>query len=510
MPAPRFTTYDGYIKLPSGQRMDVSLEFFKAQEKKEWRKVKAYLKVFLNKDEFLTFSYDQVKYNFETGLLNLESEEKSVTLSNLSYMDHDEIGMLTGEASIDFGSVRGEIKLQTRDPEQQDIRLKSDFSISGEFEGICDGVKKKLQIQTARSFQKENIETTNPLSNFLISGVIGTDDEGAERVESFISEAYYDPFRSAVSLKLNKNGAISSLNCIPEMRLNKILGLNCDNLCNFKRKANIASPALLNAETAIFKKDDAKLISEQTPASELSGSYKGIIALKNSLNLPLEFKIVAKRYATNAMVITKNYLSGNLEFLTAENKKLSYKIKERPFLDSSSVVNKNQNVLLLETHNKIEIVVSKWTESGISGDIYHADYGFLGTFQAKKAMLENSAVLENPQAISYTPSIDGTFKNEMWTLSLESSEIEQSHSTSIYSPLHIKGILKTKDNSLKLIIVDGSYDFALNVVYLKTEDGRLIKGFIQGNDIEIILPSKPMRRTKYLNSSTSRFSMRRN
>lgn len=510
MPAPKITTYDGYIKLNDGKRIDVSLELFKAQEEKDWRKLKAFLKVYLNKDEFLVYEYDQVKYNFETGLISLESNDKAITLSNLSYMDHDDMGMLSGEASMDFGSVRGEIKLETRDEELTDIKLKSDFSVSGEYEGLCSEKKKNLQINTIRGFRNESIENNNPLANFIFNGAVGANDGVSVKVESSIKEGYYDPFKLSLSLKLETNGAISSLNCTPTFKANKIVGLDCNNSCKFQRKTG---NTFLDQESffdVTFRQDNTKTISELDNSSALHGNYNGLLKMKNSKLVPLSLKIVAKKYATNSMVLTKNHISGVVQLILPNNKSLTYKIAERQFLDSSSVVNKNQNVLLLETHNKLELVVSRWSEKTIKGSIYHQDYGFLGIFQADKNNSNFTSVLNDSSQTNMIKGIDGKFSNESWTLNLESSEQEEESISSVYSPLHIKGTLKANDGSLTLNIIDGSYDFGINILHLKTEDGRILKGHVGTNEIEIILSSKPVRRTKYLEMGSSKLRLIRN
>lgn len=510
MTAPKITTYDGHIKLRDGKRIDVSLELFKAQEGKEWRKLKAFLKVFLNKDEFLVYEYEQVKYNFETGLMSLESEDKSITLSNLSYMDHDDMGMISGEASIDFGSVNGEIKLESRDPEMRDIKLRSDFSIGGEYEGVCEGKKKLLQLNTVRSFSNEAVTNNNPLANFIFTGTVGAVDTSGAKVESSVKEGYYDPFKQSVALKLETNGAVSSLNCSPTFKSNKVTGLDCNNSCAFQKRASNIFPEEFNITNSSFIGDNQKVISEMDDSKVLQGTYSGLIRLKNTSHIPLRLKIVSKRYATNAMVITKNHVSGVAEVVFPGEKNLTFKIAERQFLDSSSKINQNRNVLLLETHSKLKLVVSRWSERSILGDVYHADYGHMGDFQVVKGNSDFLSVLADRSTANLLNGIDGKFVNDAWTLSLESSDQEEGTSTSVYSPLHIKGSLRANDGSLTLNVVDGTYDFGVGSVYLKTEDGRIIKGQVKKDELEIILPSKPVRRTKYLDLTTSKIRLIRN
>ncbi len=55
--------------------------------------------------------------------------------------------------------------------------------------------------------------------------------------------------------------------------------------------------------------------------------------------------------------------------------------------------------------------------------------------------------------------------------------------------------------------MDGTYDFGVGTLYLKTEDGRIIKGFLKKGEIELVLPSKPLRRTKYLELTASKLKL---
>jgi hypothetical protein len=300
------------------------------------------------------------------------------------------------------------------------------------------------------------------------------------------------------------------MNCTPTFRANKIIGLDCANSCKFQKKAGNAFVDETPRPVAEFKTDAVKVISELDNSSTLNGNYNGLLQLKNGTHVPLSLKVVAKRYATNSIVITKNYISGIVELVLPQNKRLTYKINERQFLDSSSAINKGKNVLLLETHSKLELVVSRWSEASVKGEVYHHDYGYLGGFQANKNNENFLSVLSDPTQANITKGVDGKFSNNEWTLNLVSSEQEQESNPSVYSPLHIKGSLKTADGSLTINIVDGTFDFAINVIYLKAEDGRILKGQIRQGEIELILPSKPVRRTKYLEQESSKLKLTRN
>lgn len=508
MPAPKITTYDGYIKLANGIRLDTTLELFKAQEDKEWRKLKAFLKVYLNKDEFLTFEYDQIKYNFETGLMSLENENKSITLSNLEYMDHDDMGMLSGEASIDFGAVRGEIKLETRDPELSNIRLKNNMSISGEYVGTCSEKQTFLQIMTAREFKNEDIDNNNPLLNFNFSGSTGSLVANQKQVDGFIKEAFYDPFKGDLNLKIDYAGVIKPLNCRAIRQSNRLTGLDCGE-CKLKVAANNESSLESNISTRpLFLKDNSPKVTEMSEAKAISGDYYGgLILSANSQVLPMSIKVIAKRYALNSMVITKNFISGVAD-LHLGKERLSFKLKERQFLDSSSVVNEGRNVLLLESTGKLSVVINSWNHNSITGIAYHESYGTLGNFVVRK----NSNSLPFAEKLNSTqmlPLADGIYAGNGWELSLVSTSYEDGNSTNLYSPLHLKGTLRKESNGPLLNIVNGTYDLVHSIAYLETDDGRILKMYLNHKEAEIVLPSKPLRRSKYLSLLESRIILKR-
>jgi len=58
--------------------------------------------------------------------------------------------------------------------------------------------------------------------------------------------------------------------------------------------------------------------------------------------------------------------------------------------------------------------------------------------------------------------------------------------------------------------VSGSYDYALGTFYLKSDDDRIFKGSVNGENIELYLVSRPTRRASYLNLNNSKLQLKRN
>lgn len=510
MGAPKITTYDGQIKLSNGTRLDMTLELYKAQEDREWRKAKAFIKLYLNKDEFMVFHYDQVKYNFETGIMSIESDDRSVTLSNLMYMDNGDSGTLSGEASVDFGSQSGTVSLDTRDPEMTEMRLKSDLSITGEYESTCNNKKQNLQLLSARSMIDIDSDSNNPLASFAIAGTLGTQETMGMQVSSSVKEGFYNPFKGTLRLQLETAGNRSTFTCDTTLKGNKITDLKCANGCVYTKKMNQVSPANSPAIRPSFIKDETSIVTELSEEKDLAGTFKGALRLaRNNEVIPVALKIVAKKYATNSMVITRNQISGTVELALSDKSPMSFKLKERVFLDSSSVVNNMKNLLLFETTKKLSLIVTRWSKVMIYGEIYHTDFGFLGDFAAKRDLKSLSEVISNVGDISLVQKVDGTYSNSDWKLELSSAEIEDGEGPGIYSPLHLKGKLTSSSGAMTVNIVSGSYDYALKVFYLKTDDDRLFKGFLIGNDLELVLMSRPVRRSNYLNLMNSKIQLKR-
>ncbi len=514
MNAPKMTTYDGQIKLTNGKRLDMTLELYKAQEGKEWRKAMAFIKLYLNKDEFMVFHYDQVKYNFETGVMSIESDNRSVTLSNLTYMEMDHGGMLSGDASVDFGAFKGEVSLEERDPEVREMRLKSDLSVSGEFESTCNDKQQNLQLIIARSLNTMERDSNNPLASFGMYGTLGAAEKMGMQVTSSITEGFYNPFDGSLRLQLDTAGNKTSLNCEVISKSNKVVDLKCSNSCQYSRKTTIASPVQAVGEEVEFIKDDSKIVNELTESREVGGNFKGALKLrKNNLLIPMDLKIISKRYATNSMVITKNMLSGVVELGISSKASLSYKLKERSFLDSSSVVNSGKNLLMFETTKKLSLIITKWTGTMIFGEAYHDDFGLLGDFATKRDAKALTDVLLNKytakEKFSLINKIEGQFTNSDWSLELSALEIEDGEGPGIFSPLHLKGRLVNKSGALVINFTTGSYDYVLGTFYLKSDDDRIFKGSINQDTIDFYLVSKPVRRSNYLNLISSKIQLMR-
>ena len=511
MNAPKMTTYDGQIKLSNGTRLEMSLELYKAQEGKEWRKAMAFIKLYLNKDEFMVFHYDQVKYNFETGIMSIESDDRSVTLSNLTYMEMDDGGMLSGDASVDFGAFKGEVSLNARDPELREMRLRNDLSLSGEYEASCNNKKENLQLITARSLVGIDGDTNNPLASFGIYGTLGTVERMGVQVNSSVTEGFYNPFKGSLRLQTDTAGNRSSLVCDTLLKVNKVTGLKCDNGCEYVRKSTISSGIVPVEDAPEFIKDNSSVINELTDSIDVGGDFKGALKLSKSNSLiPMNLKIVSKRYATNSMVITKNMISGVVELDVSDKGSMSYKLKERSFLDSSSVINDGKNLLLLETTKKLSLIVTKWSTGMIYGEAYHEDFGLLGEFATKRNAKSFKEVLVQKETAKVLSKLDGSFSNNDWKLELSAVEIEDGEGPGIFSPLHLKGRLVSKSGAMTVNFITGSYDYVLGTFYLKSDDDRILKGTINGDKVELYLISKPVRRSSYMNLSTSKIQLMRN
>lgn len=508
--APKITIYDGQLKLSNGTRFDITLELYKAQENKEWRKARAFVKVYFNKDEFIVFTYDQVKYNFETGKMSLESDQKSLSLTNLSYMDHGQMGMLNGEATIDFGAISGTVSLQTRDNGSTDINLRNELGLTGEYEANCKGKTQYLQLISARSLNARENEDFNPMGGFGLYGTIGTKEVFGNQVSSSITEGFYNPFRGNLRLTLDTAGSQSTLICESTVKNNKLSELNCDNGCQYLKKASPVLAYSSKSVAPLFVKDDTPKITELTEDKVLTGLYKGALVLaRNNEVLPLNLKIVAKRYATNAMILTKNYISGSADLFTGGTIPMSFKLKDRIFLDSSSKINQGKNLLMLESSAGLSLVINRWTKRSISGDAYHVEYGYLGSFMVLKNLNQLKDVLTNLEDIKFVSQLDGTYSGSDWKLELFSAEVEDGKGPGFYSPLHIKGRLINKSGAMSINFVSGSYDFPLGTFYLKTDDNRIFKGSVSDDDLELLLISKPIRRSNYLQMMNTTIQMKR-
>lgn len=510
MSAPKITTYDGSLKLSNGTRFDITLELYKAQEDKEWRKAKAFLKLFLNRDEFVVFHYNQVKFNFETSLMSLEGDEKALTLSNLMFMENDDMGMLTGDASVDFGALSGEVSLTIRDNEMTEMRLKNELSVSGEYEATCNSKKQSLQLISARSMNNTEAQGNNPLASFALFGTLGSEERIGIQVSSAITEGLYNPFKQSLRLQLNTAGNRSTLLCDTIIKGNKITDLKCNNGCQYSKKSSIVTSNPRPAVKPVFVSDEAPIITQLTEDKDISGIFGGALRLaRNNEVVPMNLKIVAKRYATNSMVITQNHISGTVELMLSERMPMTFKLKERTFLDSASVVNKGKNLLEFLTTEKLSLVITRWSKDTIFGEAYHEDFGYLGDFITKRGLKAFSEIIRNIEDVRTVAKLDGEFSDGNWILQINSAEVEEGTGPGIYSPLHLKGRLVHSSGAMTVNFVSGSYDFALGTLYLRTDDDRIFKGSISGNDLELLLVSRTERRSSYLNLATSKLKMKR-
>ncbi|MBF0297849.1 MAG: multicopper oxidase domain-containing protein [Oligoflexia bacterium] len=536
--APRPGLYKGQIQLENGRILQANLDLFKIQIDKKWRRLSAFLKIFLGGEgsaEYLVFNYMDLKYHFENKVLSVQRGDKGVSLFDIKFMEHDKEYMLTGKIRSDYSGITGTINMhleRTSDDgpvdghsvhhssnghislstENTENRKNTENSLAGEYEGSCkseEKTKRLLQIETLRGLSDSNKEG-NPFFPYLITGRLGklspsdtrtgndVKEENDFRVETIIHAGSYDIFEGNLQLQIDPFQQKDSLKCKLGKLINGGTELKCDD-CTFvkvKSPFNFISTNEISTNEISTNKPQQNWESLVLPKSpkvnqftllpNYSGSYFGLLYHEKrgiyqkvmlEVNVILS-SIMSMQIPTPSISATLNLYFGDVKSGN-KDKLISYKFPLRPFLDSSSLTNTNgRNQLGLIGENAF-FVVEKWEENSIEGYFFHNDFGRVGKIQLIKGK-------EFPKIPSHWPLISegtGNFSFAEHTLSLDFLPTENLDFTdgNPFTPLTIKGRYFYKNGVSSFPIERGSYDFFTGNLSLLLEGSRVISGKYSDN-----------------------------
>lgn len=186
--APLVGRYVGEIEMNDTGRVILAyMDIIKIQKMKKkpedkiWRKFQITLKTFLggfDSPEYLTETYEIMNYSFETGTINIENENKSFELQNLTVAKSEEEVTILGSVISGYNGEKGEFEfyllkdgLDPIDPFDVADYLPP---ITGEYSGVCEGGAAKLQIESHRGLNGENVRDISPMGAYSITGRLAT------------------------------------------------------------------------------------------------------------------------------------------------------------------------------------------------------------------------------------------------------------------------------------------------------------------------------------------------
>ena len=505
---PKPGIYEGKLKLKNGRSFKVMFDIHKVQEDAEWRKLVATLKVILGTSEYLIFHYDPVRFNWKTGELFFNNEKKSLSLNSLKFMKHGEQEMLMGRANVEFTGVEGSVILNYR-PNAKSFsstvnEKKYQTEISGEYFGECNDKETIVSISSARGLSENLVRDGNPFYQYILRGQVATKRSNVFRVESHIENGVYNPFSGVLGLKINSADVLSILTCSYLLNDSGEKILNCNNKCSFKKLESKVSPSI-KKERLLFKRNVGIKVSQLSKVKEIGGDFSGRLLHSTTQKVQgIKLKVNARLYSNKPMELATPHVTATLYLDLGNEKNISYKFKERPYLNSTSRFSKEKNSLLLKGDSKLYIIVTHWKINSLDGVLFHDDYGRVGAFQVvrKGSSLKVQFEKGNPEKLT-GPS--GPWKNSEYDLNLSTIELgeEELEIGNPFYPLHFIGSLESKRTGVLIAIISGNHNFFTGEINLLSNDGRLIKGSINKNGLTLSVPSVNIRRARYLGKSST-------
>ena len=498
---PVIVVYKGSLTLSNGKVLKAELDLHKVQEGEDWRKLKAYLKIQMAGDpkEYILYNYENIRFNFDSGTLYFDDVEKGLQLHEVKFMAHSpKMKMLHGSLLSEYQGMEGKLELHLMKGMHHLDKNSHNFeaSISGEYLGLLDGKDSILQIEIARGLVEEELKESNPYFKYKFSGRIGYKKDDSYRFEYDLKGGSFDPFSGRLELKLNRLHQTRVLVCqVGRNKMKQTLDCGDD---QFSKMIPMDHHSMKKDTFKFDKKLKGKKLNQHMDTNLMSGKYVGYLHQKETGKMrPIELFIISKKYASKPMLLTTPRISSTLKLYlgkSLQSKFVTYKFKERPWLDSSTKHSKGDSFFTMEGKQDVYFVINKWTSVALMGTLYHKEFGQIGPFKLTK-----SKTLE-PLGENLVPVTDlpGHYLSESVTLDLFiiNKDDEDFAATNTISALKVVGNLSNTLTRKIYPVKNGTYNPFNEILSLMLEDGRIVTGKLGTDGLEAVIPAIGKRRAR--------------
>jgi len=478
---PIFARYVGVLRHESPNRDQLAkLDFIASRGDNNQLELMAILTLHFGdyrSGEYVSYHFDTVKYTLLNGTL---------------VFDHPGQDMTIKVESFDGRSIKGSVRSRLGAGDRMTLSLTRDEDakpllpliqpLQGQYEATCDGVRKRLQIQTFRSTLNV-AETANPFAAYEVRAQLGEYGSGlcmASKMPCTVAifdEGSYNFFHSQVVLA----GDHRTLTCQATAD-----GLDCG-ACRFKRIPGELpeKPVLRPPQTpAGFVKAGATRWGEpgegpalKGVATAIDGEYSGYLHHEyldqyQSANLSL---VTSQGVGADAGTLRISPVA-SLKFGEGDSHEfITYKFNERSYPLVS--VEKEKMLLFQRTETDTDAVlqITSLSDGKLKGVWYSLLFGRVGTFELSKNDLPAL-----PTDAKRMGPVGGWYENATWDIELIARPAESPRNTSNpFFPLHFTGFIYDKDGIRpKERIGGGTYDFYSGKISVSWKsDPRAFVGF---------------------------------
>lgn len=464
----RFGRYTGVFQNEILQQNQVAkLDFIMSRQEANELKLTAILNIFLGdfeSSEYVSYHFDNVRYNIVTGTLVFDQPEQDLTLVVSGFSGTT----LTGEMRSAMAGNVGKLVLTQGDEAVVTNPLVQ--PVWGEYRGRCGSHTKTLQIQTARSTEAVS-NFGDPFGAYKMTGQLADSDVddcmnlGDACVQYIYDSGSYDFFTG----DLNLYGRSDDLACKVTST-----GLDC-NGCQLNRRSH--EPA--TGSRFSFRRTNAAWSSPPEPgrgeaaindsSDSIQGQYTGYV-YHESLGRyqAASFNLIATPDSQNSQLIMSAVAT--LYFGEHDSREsITYRFDERPYnLLSPQVVFEG-----IARNTDAILQVTKIAGGEVQGIWYSLIYGRVGTFLLRKGTPPTL-----PRDALRIESIAGKYEGPNWAITLRvARDGAQGDSKNPFFPLNFRGHARLEPQvTANIPIAGGSYDFYTGKISINLNDGTSFLG----------------------------------
>ncbi|MEI6833751.1 MAG: hypothetical protein WCL28_07140 [bacterium] len=424
-------------------------------------------------DEYASYHYQNVRWDEASRTLIFDGPEREVIFV-LNYVDGQR---LEGDVKTGSGHV-GRLILSTG--REVNVERPLVQKIWGEYRGICDGVGRRLQVQST-PLRPIATNRSDPFAPFIIMAQIG-DNGGAGcplGASTCVTKTFIDADYDIFSGHIDFHGPLGALACTVDDS-----GLTCGG-CRYNRSSTeVVKPGIKTLPTS--QPNWSLMSNENAPATELDGLYQGFIHLKRR-DIYHSMSLAVTTYREGNKRIASLVASVRYGGHTQTDESINTKFDAR-------ALNGSLGEMVFDRADQVTDMIIKIKKIGggvAEGTWYSRKYGFVGNF-----ILTSAGNVSLADTTKLAPNLSGSYTNGKLNvyMSIVMADREIS-SKDPFSPLIIEGNLWLTDITTRKPFTETAYDPFTGKFSLETDGpGGAYIGYRTKNGLKLKMPNQGIHR----------------
>lgn len=427
-------------------------------------------------DEYASYHYQNVRYDGATRTLIFDGPEREVHF----VLNVGNGQRLEGDVKSGNGTVGRLIVNQVTNERQVTVERPLVQRIWGEYRGVCDGVGRRLQVQ---STPLRPIATTrsDPFAPFIIMAQIG-DNGGAGcpmGASTCVTKTFIDADYDIFSGHIDFHGPLGAMACKVDDT-----GLTCGN-CRYNRSSReMVKPGVMTLPTSQTKLSTS--LSENAPSMGLDGLYNGYVHLKRR-DIYHAMSLAVTTYREGNAVMASVVSSVRYGGHTQTDESITTKFDTRP-------LNGSLSEMVFDRADQVTDMIIKIKKIGggvAEGTWYSRKYGFVGNF-----LLTSAGSIGLEEQAKLAPKLSGSYTNGKLNIDMSVVMADREISSKDpFSPLIIEGNLWLTDITTRKPFTETAYDPFTGKFSLETDGpGGAYIGYRTKSGLRVKMPNQGIHR----------------